>query len=154
MKKLAIAFICLSLASVAHAAPKAGDSSIGINGFAFLSEASDSIFIGTDYGHFFTDSLRGNVSAFGNFGDAESYTIAVGADWYMNSGGDAIPYVGATIGQQTSSFGDFTSYDVHVGMEHFLDERTSMDYRASYQDFEDNTGDGTLILQLGFKRYF
>ena len=154
VKKLALAIICLSLVSVAHAAPKAGDSSVGIFGFAFLSDAADSIFIGTDYGHFYTDSLRANISVNGNFGDTESYTIAVGADWYMNSGGDAIPYVGATIGQQTSGAGDFTSYDLHIGMEQFLDERTSMDYRASYQDFEDNTGDGIIILQLGFKRYF
>ncbi|MEX0941168.1 MAG: outer membrane beta-barrel protein [Pseudomonadales bacterium] len=155
MKKLAVVFLMSLFASSAFAGPKGGDSSLGVFAFAFFNDAADIVFVGTDYGYFFSDNFKVNAQVNGSFGDAEQYTIAVGADYYLNSGGDILPYFGGTIGQTEADGFSESTYDLHVGFEQFLDERTSVDYRASYQDFIDDVGvDGSFIIQLGFKRYF
>lgn len=154
MNKIVLMLLLAISSSSAFAGPKGGDSSVGIFAFAFFNDAADVVFVGADYGYFFSDNLKMNVQVNGAFGDAEQYTLAVGADYYLNSGGDTLPYFGGTLGT-SEPFGEAT-YDLHVGLEQFLDERTSIDYRASYQDFLDSdiAADGTFILQLGFKRYF
>ena len=160
MKKLIFVIAMGLLTPSAFAGPQGGDSQVGIFGALISTDYSDTLLLGASYNIFIMDSLSAGVNISGlTSDDFDNINMQGEVNWYFVNGESMGMYLGGGVGVNSIASDTIDdSYgliDLHVGMEQFIDERTSLDYRLAFQSIDtDPDASDQVILTVGFKRYF
>lgn len=104
----------------------------------------DTIFLEAGYGHFFADrfAVRGTVyrvvmeDIAGNDSDYRALELDIVAEYYFDTDGSFVPYVGATLGWRRSIFNVLDEsgavYGGRFGFKYFLADNVALDYVITY----------------------